>query len=77
MAFYEDGKSVKKTDKPDQYQKERSIGSAPTGPGIYKCQKCGFEDVINRECTKLPPCSHCDEKGDSNTWKFIVKATDK
>lgn len=77
MAFYEDKKSVRETDSADQYRKERSIGSKPNAPGIYKCQKCGYEDVINRECEKLPPCSNCKKKGNSNTWKFLVKATDK
>jgi len=76
MAFFEDKSSVKHTDNPHQYTKDRHIGSKPGGPGIYKCQKCGFEDVINRECDKLPPCSNCKEKGRSNTWRFLVKATD-
>lgn len=75
MAFYEDKKNVKLTDKEAQYQKVRSIGSIPAGPGIYKCQKCGYEDVINRECEKLPPCSNCKKRGNSNSWKFLVKAT--
>lgn len=74
MAFYSDSKSVFKSDKPDQYNIIRKSGSKPSSPGIYKCQDCGFEDVINRDCDKLPPCSGCDG---SKGWKLLVKATDK
>jgi hypothetical protein len=77
MAFYEDEYYVKKTDKPDQYKTIRKIGEKPPSPGIYKCQKCGFEDVMNRDCDKLPPCANCKEEGSSNTWKLLVKATNK
>jgi hypothetical protein len=76
MAFYENAKLVRETDKPEQYQKVRKIGEAPGGPGIYRCQSCGFEDVMNRDCTKLPPCSNCSKKNGANTWRFLVKATD-
>ena len=78
MAFYADTTSVKKTTSPVQYGLVRNIGEKPGGPGIYKCQRCGFEDVINRECTKLPPCAHCSSSNkEANTWKFLVKATDQ
>lgn len=75
MAFYADKKNVKFSDKPDQYNVERKPGDKPSSPGIYKCQNCGFEDVINRECEKLPPCSECKTK--TTTWKMLVKAIDK
>jgi len=77
MAFYENKKSVLETDKPEQYKKIRNIGEIPGGPGIYECQVCKYEDVINRECEKLPPCSNCKKKGQTNTWKYLVKAVDK
>lgn len=75
MAFYTDTKNVKISDKPAQYNKVFTPGSTPSAPGIYKCQNCGYEDVINRECDKLPPCSSCGHKG--ATWKILVKAVDK
>lgn len=75
MAFYENEGAVKKTPNPDQYKVVRKIGEKPGGPGIYRCQACGFEDVMNRECTKLPPCSNCSDEKGANTWKLLVKAT--
>lgn len=75
MAFYENAKLVIESDKREQYQRVRKIGEKPGGPGIYRCQACGFEDVMNRECTKLPPCSNCSDEKGANTWKFLVKAT--
>lgn len=77
MAFFQDNEKVRKTNKPEKYQKELYIGDKPKGPGIYKCQSCGYEDVINRECEELPPCSNCKSKGHKNTWKFLVRAEDK
>jgi hypothetical protein len=74
MAFYADKQGVKFSDKPDQYFVKRKPSSAPPSPGIYKCNGCGYEDVINRECEELPPCSNCREK---ITWCLLVKATDK
>ncbi|UVL46808.1 hypothetical protein LOY57_03110 [Pseudomonas moraviensis] len=52
------------------FEKIQKTGSAPTHPGIYECQKCGYEDLINRECTKLPPCSECS----GSDWKMSVFA---
>jgi hypothetical protein len=75
MAFYADKAVVKLSDKTEQYGKILKPGSTPPAPGIYKCQNCGFEDVINRECSKLPPCSSCEHVG--ATWKMLVKAVDK
>lgn len=77
MAFYSSTKAVCQSEHPEQYDRLRPIGSKPSDPGIYECQNCGFEDVINRECEKFPPCSNCKEK--SRNWKMIVKAvgTDK
>lgn len=77
MAFYEDKRAVKESDSIEQYKRVRKIGEAPMSPGIYKCLVCGFEDVMNRECTKLPPCSSCSKEKGANTWKLLVKATDK
>ncbi|HHQ4508563.1 TPA: hypothetical protein ACSP3X_003404 [Aeromonas hydrophila] len=50
----------------------QSSGSKPSHPGIYECQTCGFEDLINRECNTLPPCSKCD----GSEWKLIAFAQD-
>lgn len=72
MAFYTDKKNVVVSDKPEQYDVKRRPGDKPSAPGIYKCQSCGFEDVINRECDTLPPCSECRNK--TTTWKLLVKA---
>ena len=77
MAFYDDADRVRVSDKPKQYRRLRAIGEVPGGPGIYKCHTCGFEDVINRECTKLPPCSNCSDARGANKWLYLVKATDK
>lgn len=75
MAFYNDSQKVRKTDKPEKYQKDRKPGEKPVNPGIYKCQQCGYEDVINRECEKLPPCANCNKN--PHFWKLLVTATDK
>lgn len=75
MAFYDNEKAVQKTDKPAKYQVARKPGEKPSSPGIYKCQSCGYEDVINRECDTLPPCANCDRK--PHSWKLLVTATDK
>lgn len=77
MALYEDETKVRKTGKPEIYKKSLNIGIKPANPGIYKCDTCGFEDVINRECDKLPPCSKCRDNKRSNTWKLLVTATEK
>lgn len=77
MAFYRDSDNVKKSDQPDRYSKIWSPGENPNpcGAGIYRCQSCGYEDVINRACTKLPPCTNCEEKGHKNNkWKLLVRA---
>ena len=74
MAFYSSTNAVQRTTVHEQYTRRRAIGSKPGGPGIYECQNCGYEDVINRECQTLPPCSNCKEE--SNGWKMIVKAVD-
>ncbi|MGO3691145.1 MAG: hypothetical protein ACTJF0_11880 [Psychroflexus halocasei] len=74
MAWYSDRDNVKESSKTDKFTKNWSIGETPKFPGIYKCQHCGFEDVMNRDCDKLPPCSNCKAKGHSNTWKLLVRA---
>ncbi|ACT05354.1 hypothetical protein Dd1591_0468 [Dickeya chrysanthemi Ech1591] len=74
MAFYSSTNAVRLTDHAEQYERLRRVGTKPGSPGIYECQNCGFEDVINRECEKLPPCSNCREE--SHDWKMIVKAVD-
>ena len=77
MAFYYDNENVSKTgDKYSaKYEREWKPGENPDFPGIYKCQSCNYEDVINRECNSLPPCSNCDSK--SIKWKLLVRAMDK
>lgn len=78
MAYYHDQKRVTHTEKETAIQKYKKLwkpGQEPTYPGIYKCQTCGFEDVINRECKSLPPCSNCDSK--NIEWKLLVRASNK
>ncbi len=74
MAFYIDKTSVKVSDKSAQYERLWKPGETPSSPGIYKCQRCKFEDLFNRECETVPPCSKCKEQ--TTTWKLLVKATD-
>ncbi|MCV0986102.1 hypothetical protein [Escherichia coli] len=78
MAWYIDSKNVKKNEKEGanaKYNKIRKPGEKPSSPGIYRCQSCGFEDLINRKCDKLPPCSNCQENGHkNNTWRLLVRA---
>ena len=75
MAFYRDKEKVVFSNQEEKYQKIRRPGEKPDSPGIYKCQACGYEDVINRECGRLPPCSNCEKK--PHTWKLLVTAADK
>ncbi|ATP91764.1 hypothetical protein VI35_18220 [Aeromonas caviae] len=77
MAWYIDSENVKKNTveaAKSKYNKIWSIGDNPDHPGIYMCQFCGYEDVINRECYSLPPCSNCKTPGHSNKWKLLVRA---
>ncbi len=56
-----------------------SVGSPPDGAGIYQCQECGYEDVINRECNTLPPCQSptCQEKRkQGQRWKLVREVKD-
>ncbi|HHQ4311112.1 TPA: hypothetical protein ACSP7Z_001735 [Serratia fonticola] len=79
MAYYGDTKLVRRADNEaglKKYSKIWKIGEKPVYPGIYKCQHCSFEDVINRDCEKLPPCSNCKKKGHANEWKLLVRAID-
>lgn len=80
MAWYIDSESVKKNTNEQasgKYDIIRKPGEKPLYAGIYKCQSCGYEDLINRQCTKLPPCTNCEKNGhNDNTWKLIVKAED-
>lgn len=77
MAFYRDSTNVNRTgdEYAEKYNKEWKPGQNPKFPGIYKCQSCGYEDVINRECETMPPCAECQE--DTTTWKLLVRAMDK
>lgn len=73
MAAFDSAQSKVRNIVKEQVQHFRSIqktGSAPTRPGIYECQNCGFEDLINRDCDKLPPCSDCE----GSEWLLIVYA---
>ena len=74
MAFYADTTKVRKSNQPAQYDAKRKPGEKPASPGIYKCQSCGYEDVFNRECEKIPPCANCGPN--TTTWKLLVKAVD-
>lgn len=80
MAWYIDSKNVKKNEAEAanaRYEKIWKPGEKPSFAGIYRCQSCGYEDLINRQCTKLPPCSNCEKKGHkNNTWKLLVRAVD-
>ena len=77
MAQYGDKENVKEVASgyKEKYEKLWKPGQNPTFPGIYKCQICGYEDVINRECDSLPPCSSCD--GNPMEWKLLVRALNK
>lgn len=76
MAWYRDEVNVKRTalSKAQKYEVTLTPGETPQFPGIYKCQSCGFEDVINRECDTMPPCANCRE--DTEDWKLLVRAED-
>ena len=77
MAYYGDKTKVLQTtdaNKTAKYSKVWKPGQNPDFAGIYKCQICNYEDVINRECTSLPPCSNCG--GKPMEWKLLVRATD-
>jgi len=77
MAWYSDRGKVKESTNVDKFNKIWKPGENPNWAGIYRCQSCGYEDVINRECTKLPPCSNCENKHHkNNTWKLLVRAED-
>jgi hypothetical protein len=78
MAFYGDKtKVIHATDHKDvaKYSRSWNPGDRPAYPGIYKCQRCGFEDVINRECYNMPRCAEC--RADTTTWKLLVRAMDR
>ncbi|EES4599983.1 hypothetical protein FP864_004833, partial [Escherichia coli] len=65
MAWYIDSKNVKKNTNEKantKYEKIWKPGEKPDCAGIYRCQACGYEDLINRQCNKLPPCSNCEKK---------------
>lgn len=74
MAVYNNSNTVKKTQHPAKFDKIWKIGERPEYPGIYECKSCLYEDVINRECEKFPPCSKCTVKGKANTWQLLVLA---
>ncbi|EBF1418327.1 hypothetical protein J5K60_002576 [Escherichia coli] len=80
MAWYIDSKNVKKNTNEKanaKYEKIWKPGEKPDCAGIYRCQACGYEDLINRQCNKLPPCSNCEKKAHkNNTWKLLVRAVD-
>jgi hypothetical protein len=62
MVFYANKRLVAEGDKPSQCRILSEIGDVPSSPGIYDCQTCKYEDVVNRECIRLPPCSNCKKK---------------
>jgi len=75
MAWYSDSNNVKKSNRTEKFEKEMKPGENPDYPGIYRCQSCGYEDVINRECGSLPPCANCNKK--PHKWKLLVRAVDE
>ena len=55
MAWYIDSKNVKENKVETANEKYKKIwkpGEKPSFAGIYRCQSCGYEDLINRQCTK-------------------------
>lgn len=74
MALYFDQAAVKKAKPANLWDQQWKPGEKPKYPGIYKCQRCKFEDVFNRECETVPPCSQCAEE--TTTWKLLVIARD-
>ncbi|MCZ5740738.1 hypothetical protein O5272_01080 [Escherichia coli] len=80
MAWYIDSKNVKKNTNEKanaKYEKIWKPREKPDHAGIYRCRACGYEDLINRQCNKLPPCSNCEKKAHkNNTWKLLVRAVD-
>jgi len=77
MAWHSDRGKVKESTNVDKFNKIWKLGENPVWAGIYRCQACGYEDVINRGCTKLPPCSNCEKKNHkNNTWKLLARAED-
>lgn len=72
MAWYIDTKSVKLNKRQaanKKYNQTYKAGEKPDFAGIYKCQTCDYEDVINRECNAFPPCQECN----NSTWNLLVK----
>lgn len=64
MALYGAGSNVHTSNQPERYSMIREIGDNPTlaGAGIYQCQTCHYEDVVNRECKSLPPVQTAKRK---------------
>lgn len=52
------------------FSKTHKIGENPDLPGIFECQSCTKEIVMNRVADPLPPCSSCGEPG--ITWKLVA-----
>ena len=76
MSRFNDDENVRKSKPNARYSKVWNIQDNPDFPGIYRCQTCGFEDVINRGCNALPPCSNCKKPSHANKWKLLVRAED-
>lgn len=74
MALYGNDNAVHRSNKPERYSVLHPVSTEPPAAGIYECQSCGFEDVINRDCDRLPPCSNCRTRG--HNWKLLVRALD-
>lgn len=52
------------------FSKIHKIGENPDLPGIFECQSCTKEIVMNRVADPLPPCSAC--KKPTATWKLVA-----
>ncbi len=69
MPLYSDGNKFK-ISKDAAFSKTHKIGENPDLPGIFECQSCGKEIVMNRVADPLPPCSAC--KKPTATWKLVA-----
>lgn len=74
MSYYLDPKKVKQSGAPSKFGTFR-IGEEPEYPGIYECQVCAHEIVMNRDADPFPPCSNCKKTAaDNKQWLLLVRA---
>lgn len=76
MSYYLDPKKVKQSTTVSKFGLFR-IGEAPKYPGIYECQVCEHEIVMNRDADPFPPCKNCEKTAaDKKQWLLLVRAQD-